>query len=185
MLLEGLCKPLIFYFTPIFLTSISYFFELKIYVFAPKCTGQPVITYMRAWMSSKFSQILSGTTELAALEHLKNWCCPFFSFHSCGYTWEIVRWAFTGPLVLWSYEQYWLSFVTLIKFVYDQQSLESTAVFGLENLEFGQWKVREFYFLWFVGTLICVYTEFRATLKIPESFNPKRPCKRMIWYSDW
>ena len=26
---------------------------------------------------------------------------PFFSFHSCGYTWEIVRLAFTGPLVLW------------------------------------------------------------------------------------
>ena len=26
---------------------------------------------------------------LAALEHLKN--RPFFSFHSCGYTWEIVR----------------------------------------------------------------------------------------------
>ena len=60
-----------------------------------------MITYMRAWMSSKFSQIWSGTTELAALEHLKNRCCPFFSFHSCGYTWEIVRWAFTGPLVLW------------------------------------------------------------------------------------
>ena len=56
---------------------------------------------MRAWMSSKFSQIWSGTTELAALKHLKNRCCPFFSFHSCGYTWEIVRWAFTGPLVLW------------------------------------------------------------------------------------
>ena len=30
------------------------------------------------------------TTELAALE-LNNRCCPFFSFHSCGYTWEIVR----------------------------------------------------------------------------------------------
>ena len=62
---------------------------------------QVMITYMRAWMNSKFSQIWSGTTELAALEHLKNRCCPFFSFHSCGYTWEIVRWAFTGPLVLW------------------------------------------------------------------------------------
>ena len=29
------------------------------------------MTYTRAWMSSKFGQILSGTTELAALEHLK------------------------------------------------------------------------------------------------------------------
>ena len=30
-------------------------------------------------MSSKFGQIRSGTTELAALEHLKNRCCHFFS----------------------------------------------------------------------------------------------------------
>ena len=28
--------------------------------------------------------------KLAALEHLKNRCCPFFLFHSCGYSWEIV-----------------------------------------------------------------------------------------------
>ena len=28
--------------------------------------------YIRAWMSSKFGQILSGTTELAALEQLKS-----------------------------------------------------------------------------------------------------------------
>ena len=34
---------------------------------------------------------LIRTTEYAALEHLKNQCCTFFSFHSCGYTWEIVR----------------------------------------------------------------------------------------------
>ena len=27
--------------------------------------------YIKAWMSSKFSQIRSGTTELDALEHLK------------------------------------------------------------------------------------------------------------------
>ena len=33
-------------------------------------------------MSSKFGQIRSVTTEFAALEHLKNQCCPFFSFHS-------------------------------------------------------------------------------------------------------
>ena len=33
---------------------------------------QVVMTYIRAWMSSKFGQIRSGTTELAALEHLKN-----------------------------------------------------------------------------------------------------------------
>ena len=29
------------------------------------------MTYIRAWTSSKFGQIRSGTTELAALEHLK------------------------------------------------------------------------------------------------------------------
>ena len=29
------------------------------------------MTYLRAWMSSKFGQIRSGTTELAALEQLK------------------------------------------------------------------------------------------------------------------
>ena len=28
------------------------------------------MTYIRAWVSSKFGQIRSGTTELAALEHL-------------------------------------------------------------------------------------------------------------------
>ena len=37
------------------------------------------MTYMRAWMSSKF-----WTIELAALGHLKIRCYPFFSFHSCG-----------------------------------------------------------------------------------------------------
>ena len=31
-------------------------------------------------MSSKFSQIRLWTTELAALEHLKNRCCPFSHF---------------------------------------------------------------------------------------------------------
>ena len=36
------------------------------------------MTYIRAWMSLKFGQIRSGTTELAALEHLKNRCCLFF-----------------------------------------------------------------------------------------------------------
>ena len=41
------------------------------------------MTYMRAWMSSKFCQIQSGTTHA-------RWC-PLFSFHSCGYTWEMVR----------------------------------------------------------------------------------------------
>ena len=29
------------------------------------------MTYIRDWMSSKFGQIRSGTTELAAFEHLK------------------------------------------------------------------------------------------------------------------
>ena len=41
---------------------------------------QVMITYMRAWMSSKFSQIRSGTTELAALEHLKIDVAPFSRF---------------------------------------------------------------------------------------------------------
>ena len=39
---------------------------------------QVMMTYIRAWMSSKFGQIQSGTTEFAALEHLKNQCCPLF-----------------------------------------------------------------------------------------------------------
>ena len=52
---------------------------------------QVTMTYIRAWMSSKLGQIRSRTTELAALEHLKNQCCPLFSFHSCSHTWEIVR----------------------------------------------------------------------------------------------
>ena len=52
---------------------------------------QVTMIYMRACMSSKFDQIGSGTTELAALEQLKTRCCPFSSLHSCGYTWEIVR----------------------------------------------------------------------------------------------
>ena len=39
------------------------------------------MTYIRTWMSSKFGQIRSGTTELAALEHLKKKrCCPFHRF---------------------------------------------------------------------------------------------------------
>ena len=33
---------------------------------------QVMITYIRAWMSSKFSQIRPRITELAALKHLKN-----------------------------------------------------------------------------------------------------------------
>ena len=32
---------------------------------------QVMMTYIRAWMSSKFGPIRSGITELAALEHLK------------------------------------------------------------------------------------------------------------------
>ena len=35
-------------------------------------------TCIKAWMS-EFRQILPLTTELAALEHLKNGCHPFFS----------------------------------------------------------------------------------------------------------
>ena len=36
------------------------------------------MTYIRAWMISKFDQIRSGTTEFAALEHLKINVAPFF-----------------------------------------------------------------------------------------------------------
>ena len=39
------------------------------------------MTYIRAWMTSKFGQIRSGTTKLAALEHLKSQCCPFLSLY--------------------------------------------------------------------------------------------------------
>ena len=38
------------------------------------------MTYIRAWRSSKFGQILSGTAELAALEHLKIDFAPFSRF---------------------------------------------------------------------------------------------------------
>ena len=38
------------------------------------------MTYIRAKMSSKFGQIRSGTTELAALEHLKINVAPFSHF---------------------------------------------------------------------------------------------------------
>ena len=37
-------------------------------------------SYIRAWMSSKFGQIRSGTTEFAALEHLKINVAPFYRF---------------------------------------------------------------------------------------------------------
>ena len=36
------------------------------------------MTYIRAWMSLKFGKIRSGTTELAALEHLKKIDVPLF-----------------------------------------------------------------------------------------------------------
>ena len=36
-------------------------------------------TCIKAWMSSNFSQIPLLTWELAALEHLKNRCCQFFT----------------------------------------------------------------------------------------------------------
>ena len=38
------------------------------------------MTYIRAWMSSKFGQIRLGTTEFAALEHLKINVAPFSRF---------------------------------------------------------------------------------------------------------
>ena len=39
---------------------------------------QVTMTYIRAWMSSEFGQIRSGTTDLAALEHIKS-MLPLFS----------------------------------------------------------------------------------------------------------
>ena len=47
-------------------------------------------TYKSLYISFKFGQIRSWTTELAALEHLKS-MLPLFSFHSCGYYWKKVR----------------------------------------------------------------------------------------------
>ena len=41
---------------------------------------QVMMTYIRAWMSSKFGQIRLGTTEFAALEHLKINVAPFSRF---------------------------------------------------------------------------------------------------------
>ena len=38
------------------------------------------MTYIRAWMSSKFGKIRSGATELAALEHLKIDVAPLSHF---------------------------------------------------------------------------------------------------------
>ena len=38
------------------------------------------MTYIRACMGSKFGQIRSGTSELAALEHLKIDVAPFSRF---------------------------------------------------------------------------------------------------------
>ena len=40
---------------------------------------QVMMTYIRAWMSLKFSQIQPRTTELAVLKRLKNLCFHFFS----------------------------------------------------------------------------------------------------------
>ena len=40
--------------------------------------GVTMTYYIRAWMSSKFGLIRSGTTELAALEHLKKLMLPLF-----------------------------------------------------------------------------------------------------------
>ena len=39
LILEVLCKPIISYFTPIFLTLISYIFELKIYILHQSALG--------------------------------------------------------------------------------------------------------------------------------------------------
>ena len=40
---------------------------------------QVMITYIRAWMSLKFSQIRPRTIEIAALKRVKNLCFHFFS----------------------------------------------------------------------------------------------------------
>ena len=39
LILDVLCKPIISYFTPIFLTLISYIFELKIYILHQSALG--------------------------------------------------------------------------------------------------------------------------------------------------
>ena len=55
--------------------TFSQLFLIKTFIYL-----QVTMTYRRAWMSSKFGQIRLGTTELAALEHLKNRCSPFSCF---------------------------------------------------------------------------------------------------------
>ena len=146
-----------------------------------------MITYMRAWMSSKFSQIWSGTTELAALEHLKNWCCPFFSFHSCGYTWEIVRWAFTGPLVLWFGPPVWGYDFCYFPQIVDSQRLISERI-SFDNLseeyaredEIYRTKIQKVFQLvtgvffshkWLLATSFCLHLLFRKS-------------KRLCWKND-
>ena len=52
----------------------------QLFLIKPFSYLQVIMTYIGAWMSSKFDQIRSGTTELAALEHLKIRSCPFSPF---------------------------------------------------------------------------------------------------------
>ena len=60
------------------------------------------MAYIRAWMSSKFGQIQSGTTELAALEHLKIDVAPFSRSQLCLYLGnsQVSGYRTIGPLVI-------------------------------------------------------------------------------------
>ena len=79
---------------------------------------QVTMTYMRAWMSSKFDQIGPGTTELAALEHLKNPRLPLFLVSQL---WlylgnsQVSVYRTIGPLIIFSYKKHKLQKMTLPK----------------------------------------------------------------------
>ena len=70
---------------------------------------QVTMTYMRAWMSSKFDQIGPGTTELAALEHLKKPMLPLFLVSQL---WlylgnsQVSVYRTIGPLIIFSYKKH-------------------------------------------------------------------------------
>ena len=63
------------------------------------------MTYIKAWMSLKFGQIRSGTTELAALGTKKSMLLLFFVSQLCLYLGnsQVSVYRTIGPLVLvWS-----------------------------------------------------------------------------------
>ena len=70
--LERLKKSPYTYIVENGVASFSQLFLIKFFSYL-----KVMMTYIRAWMSSKFGQIRSWTTELSALEHLKIDVAPF------------------------------------------------------------------------------------------------------------